>query len=216
LKLKLIYDRQSVCQSVLVSGTHLGLTTNFPFSLKFPLDSSRFVILQCPLWREDWSVIYCTIASGPCQSSHSWVEVPQNSPPYFTVSSETPPTWRARSLYLYPPWTRWPSYTPRHWVPFSRLLRLTGTTVEVLYMSHVLCICNIYNNSIVATHGCCSDYIENIVPLVLVCHYSTMGLLATIMLERWLSGLRQNVISYLPYYKRCMYITSLSQIRSVH
>jgi hypothetical protein len=23
-------------------------------------------------------LIYCTIASGPCQSSHSWVEVPQN------------------------------------------------------------------------------------------------------------------------------------------
>jgi hypothetical protein len=26
------------------------------------------------------------------------------------------PTWRARSPYLYPPGTRWPSYTPRHWV----------------------------------------------------------------------------------------------------
>jgi hypothetical protein len=52
LKLKLIYDRQSV--------------------------------------RQDGSVIYCTIASGPCQSSHSWVEVPQNSRPYFTVSFETP------------------------------------------------------------------------------------------------------------------------------
>jgi hypothetical protein len=30
-----------------------------------------------------------------------------------------PPTWRARPPYLYPPVTRWPSYTPRHWVPFS-------------------------------------------------------------------------------------------------
>jgi hypothetical protein len=27
-----------------------------------------------PLRREDGSVIACTIASGPCQSSHSWVE----------------------------------------------------------------------------------------------------------------------------------------------
>jgi hypothetical protein len=45
LKLKLIYDRQSVGQSVLVSGTHLGPTTNFSFSLKFPLYSCGFVIL---------------------------------------------------------------------------------------------------------------------------------------------------------------------------
>jgi hypothetical protein len=45
MKLKLIYDRQSVGQSVLVSGTHLGPVTNFSFSLKFPLDSCGFVIL---------------------------------------------------------------------------------------------------------------------------------------------------------------------------
>jgi hypothetical protein len=30
-----------------------------------------------------------TIASGPCQSSHSRVQVPQNSQPYLTVSYET-------------------------------------------------------------------------------------------------------------------------------
>jgi hypothetical protein len=36
LKLKLIYDRQSV----LVSDTHLGPATNFSFSLKFSLGSS--------------------------------------------------------------------------------------------------------------------------------------------------------------------------------
>jgi hypothetical protein len=103
--LKLIYDRQSV----LVSGTHLGPATNFSFSLKFPFGSCGFVILYRPLWQEDRSVIYCTTASGPCQSSHSLVEVPQNSRPYFTLSSETSPTWRVRSLYLYPLGTGWPS-----------------------------------------------------------------------------------------------------------
>jgi hypothetical protein len=36
LELKLIYDQQSVGQSVLVSGAHLGPSTNFFFSLKFP------------------------------------------------------------------------------------------------------------------------------------------------------------------------------------
>jgi hypothetical protein len=45
LKLKLIYDRQSVGQSVLVSGAHLGPATNFSFSLKFLLDSCGFIIL---------------------------------------------------------------------------------------------------------------------------------------------------------------------------
>jgi hypothetical protein len=29
---------------------------------------------------------------------------------------QTPPVWRGRSPYLYPPGTGWPNYTPRHWV----------------------------------------------------------------------------------------------------
>jgi hypothetical protein len=44
-KFKLIYDRQSVGQSVLVSGPHQGLATNFSFSLKSPSESCGFVIL---------------------------------------------------------------------------------------------------------------------------------------------------------------------------
>jgi hypothetical protein len=74
-----------------------------------------------PLWRENGSVIYCTIASGPCQSNHTWAEVPQNSRPYLTF-----PTWRARFPYLYPPGTGWPSYTPGHWVPFLSPLTTRG------------------------------------------------------------------------------------------
>jgi hypothetical protein len=37
--------RQSIGQSVLVSGTHLGSVTNFSFSLKLSLDSCGFLIL---------------------------------------------------------------------------------------------------------------------------------------------------------------------------
>jgi hypothetical protein len=44
-KSKSHYDRQSVGQSVMVSGAHLGTVTNFSFSLKFLLDSCGFVIL---------------------------------------------------------------------------------------------------------------------------------------------------------------------------
>jgi hypothetical protein len=39
---------------------------------------------------------------------------------------ETPPTWRARSPYLYLPGTGWLSYTLRSGFPCRRLLRLAG------------------------------------------------------------------------------------------
>jgi hypothetical protein len=39
------YDRQSVGQSVFVSGAHLGPATNFTFSLKLYLDNCGFVVL---------------------------------------------------------------------------------------------------------------------------------------------------------------------------
>jgi hypothetical protein len=51
---------------------------------------------------------------------------PPTHGPYFTVSSETPPTWRARSPYLYPPGTGWPSYTPGHWFPILSPLTTPG------------------------------------------------------------------------------------------
>jgi hypothetical protein len=47
-KLKLIYDRQSVGQFVLVSGTHLRPATNFSISLKFSLDSCGFFYFIAP------------------------------------------------------------------------------------------------------------------------------------------------------------------------
>jgi hypothetical protein len=38
---------------------------------------------------------------------------------FYCLKLETPPTWRARPPYLYPPGTGWPSCSHRHWVPFS-------------------------------------------------------------------------------------------------
>jgi hypothetical protein len=43
---------------------------------------------------------------------------------------ESPPTWKARSPYLYPPGTLWPSYRPRHWVLFLSPLTTRRATVE--------------------------------------------------------------------------------------
>jgi hypothetical protein len=61
-----------------------------------------------------------TIAAGPRQRSHSQIRLPQDSwPRFYCLKFETPPTWRARSPYLYHPGTRWPNYNPRHWVPFT-------------------------------------------------------------------------------------------------
>jgi hypothetical protein len=44
-----------------------------------------------------------------------------------------PPTWKARSPYLYPPETGWPSCTPppRHWVPFLSPPTTRRAAVEV-------------------------------------------------------------------------------------
>jgi hypothetical protein len=104
LKLKLIYDRQSVGQSVLVSGTHLGPVTNFSFSLKFPLDNCVCYFVAPSLTRgRVCNLLFSCFWALP---EHSWAEVPQYSRPYFTVLSETPPTWRARFPYLYPPRNR--------------------------------------------------------------------------------------------------------------
>jgi hypothetical protein len=47
-KLKIHYDRQSVGQSVLVSGAHLGPATNFSFSLRFSFRQLRVCYFVAP------------------------------------------------------------------------------------------------------------------------------------------------------------------------
>jgi hypothetical protein len=75
-------------------------------------------LMQHPLWREDGSVVYNCCWSSPAQSFSG------QSPAglmniFYCLKFETPPTWRTRFPYLYSPGTRWPSYTPRPWVPSS-------------------------------------------------------------------------------------------------
>jgi hypothetical protein len=50
---------------------------------------------------------------------------------FYCLEFKAPPTWRARSLYLYPPGIGVLSFTPRHWVPFSSLPRTCRAMVEV-------------------------------------------------------------------------------------
>jgi hypothetical protein len=51
---------------------------------------------------------------------------------FYCLRFETPPTWRTRSLYLYPPGTGWPGYTPRHWVSLSGVGRLKWSPLSFL------------------------------------------------------------------------------------
>jgi hypothetical protein len=53
----------------------------------------------------------------------------------FCLRFEILPTWRARSLYLYPPETGWPSYNLSHWVPFSSPPTTPRATVEVDFIT---------------------------------------------------------------------------------
>jgi hypothetical protein len=72
----------------------------------------------CPLSREDASFIYNCCWPSPAQSFLSPRPLGLMTIFYY-LRFETPQMWRARSPYLYPPGTEWPSYTPMHWVPFS-------------------------------------------------------------------------------------------------
>jgi hypothetical protein len=103
-KSKLCYDRRSVDQSVLVSSIHLGLTSRFLLLL----DSCVFVDVGRSLWRENGSAIYNCCWSLPAQSFLGLSPAGLVTLLY-CLRFETPPTWRARSPYLYPPGTGCPS-----------------------------------------------------------------------------------------------------------
>jgi hypothetical protein len=128
LKLKLSYDWQSVGQSVLVSGSQLEPMIRFFFTVR--------------QLRVSWCGAPSLISGWVCNSLVqqlllgiaivvTLVSKSRKTCDYFTVSSETPPTWGARSPYLYPAGTGWPSYTPIHWVPFSTPLMTRRARLEV-------------------------------------------------------------------------------------
>jgi hypothetical protein len=50
---------------------------------------------------------------------------------FYSLRSKAPLTWRGRSPYLYPSGRGWPSYTPRHGVPFSSPSTTRWAPVEV-------------------------------------------------------------------------------------
>jgi hypothetical protein len=130
-KSKLCYDRRSVSHSVLMSSTHLGRTTRF-LLLR---DNCGFVDVgrSLSLTRERICDLQLLLFLASAVILGWLVTI------FYCLRFETPPTWRARSPYLYPPATGWPSYTLRHWVPFSspsttRLHRILSNSLHyILY-----------------------------------------------------------------------------------
>jgi hypothetical protein len=106
---------------------------------------SRPVLVSGPIWGSRPDFYYCQIVAGLLMRGalsvvHNccWSSPAQSfsgpSPAglmttFYCLRFETPPTWRARSPYLYRPGTGWPSYTPRNWVPFSLLATTSRATV---------------------------------------------------------------------------------------
>jgi hypothetical protein len=100
-KSKLLWDWQSVSMSVSTSWYWVPLC-----DLQPDIVSCRNVAVwnlrSCIYWAP--SLTRGRVCNLQC--NHSIVRAAQNPKPYFTVSSETPPTWKARFPYLYPPGTR--------------------------------------------------------------------------------------------------------------
>jgi hypothetical protein len=121
-------------QSVLVSGSHLK-----PMAI-FLLCVWRMRVSWCgaPSLSRGWVCnLLVQLLLGLSRAVTLGVEVSQNSRPYFTVSFETPPTWRDRPPYLYPPGTGWPSYTPAHWVSFFSPLRVPSNSSAFRLLNYI-------------------------------------------------------------------------------
>jgi hypothetical protein len=99
-KSKLCYDRQLVGLSVLLSSTHLGLTTRYLLLS----DRCGFVNVGHSRWRQNGSAVCNCYWSSPAHSflgpsPAGFVTI------FYCFRFETPPNWGARSPYLYPPGT---------------------------------------------------------------------------------------------------------------
>jgi hypothetical protein len=118
----LIYNRRSVGQSILVSGSHLESVTRFLFLS----DYCRFLDVGAPSMTRGWVYNLLVQLLLGLTSAITLGSKSRRTHNHILFSFETPPNCRARSMYLYPPGTEWPSYNPGHWVPFHRLLLLAG------------------------------------------------------------------------------------------
>jgi hypothetical protein len=96
-------------------GPPFGILDQILYCSSFVWQLRRFAINASSLTRKRVCNLLYNCFWALSEQSHL-SRSPTELTAYLTVSSETPPTWRARFPYLYPPGTGWPSYTPGHWV----------------------------------------------------------------------------------------------------
>jgi hypothetical protein len=107
---ELLYDLRFTANRFVLATSQLRPTT----SIFFNWTLSVIVLMQHLLWREDGSIVYNCCWSSSAQS-FSGPSPAGLMTIFYCLRLETPPTWRARSPYLYPPGTGF---------CFRRLLRL--------------------------------------------------------------------------------------------
>jgi hypothetical protein len=134
----MMYDCvQSQSQSYFTTGSLPPISSSWQQPLEthnqyyyFKWTLAVIILMKYLLWQEDASVIYNCCWPAPSQS-FSVSSTAGLVAKFYSLRFETPPTWRARSPYLYPSGTGCPGYNPRHWVPFSSSLTTRSATVEV-------------------------------------------------------------------------------------
>jgi hypothetical protein len=111
-KSELLYDwRFTANKFVLSTGPLRPTTSNFIFKLN-TCDYSPYATSSLT---RGWDCRLRLLLSSPAQSF--WGPSPAGlMTTFYRLRFETPPTWRTRSLYLYPSGTGWTNYTLRHWV----------------------------------------------------------------------------------------------------
>jgi hypothetical protein len=109
---QLLYDwRFTANQFVLATGPLRSTTSNFILQLN-TCGYSPYVTSSLT---RGWVYHLQLLLSSPAHS-YSGPSPARLMTSAYCLRFETPPTWRTRSLYLYPPGTGCPGYTPRHWV----------------------------------------------------------------------------------------------------
>jgi hypothetical protein len=99
-KSKLYYDRRSVGQSVLVSGTHLGPGTNFSPSF-FNYFFNGFVDVGRPFWWEVGSIVFSCYWASPALSFSSLSSMGLMNI-FYCLNFLNSPTWMAGSCIYFP------------------------------------------------------------------------------------------------------------------
>jgi hypothetical protein len=116
VKVKIILRRRSDGQSVSVSSAIRGLRPHFYYC-----QTVAGLLMWSALYEERTGLPF-TMAAGPRQRSHSWVRVPRDSWPYFTVSDSRLPEPAGTDLQE----QGGPVMPPGTGLHFCRLLRLAG------------------------------------------------------------------------------------------